>query len=372
MQVLVTGGAGFVGSHLCGMLRSAGHSVRVLDNLDPQVHGTARSWPDYLPPDLDLHRGDVRDRQAVAAALDGCDAVIHLAAAVGVGQSMYEIEHYCSVNVMGTAILLEEVAARRDQIRKLIVASSMSIYGEGAYRSSNGATAYPGMRSVEQLLRREWEHADPNGGTLVPEPVTETKPLAPASIYATNKRDQEEMCLQVGRAYGIPTVAMRMFNVFGPHQALSNPYTGVVAIFSSRLLNGQPPTVFEDGRQRRDFIHVSDVARAYLMALENNGADGLALNLGSGRVIDVLSIGQVLAEKLGRKDIQPTVTGKYREGDIRHCFADIGLIRRTLGWSPQHSFESGVVDLLEWLASAQGEDRVDSALMDLAGKGLFR
>ena len=306
-----------------------------------------------------------------ARLLGKSDAVIHLAAAVGVGQSMYKIEHYCSVGVLGTAILLEEMIPLRTRIKKLIVASSMSIYGEGAYRDADGNGAHYGSRPLEQLKQAQWEPRDSGGRPLTPIPTPETKPLRPDSIYAVNKRDQEEMCLTFGRAYEIPTLAFRMFNVFGARQALSNPYTGVAAIFCGRLLQDQPPLVFEDGNQRRDFVHVEDVARAYVMALENEDARGLAMNLGSGQSISVNEIAATLAETM-RKPCRPKITGKYRDGDIRHCFADISLIRARLGWTPRHNFRSGVAALVRWVLSQTGVQTSSDSFAELKHLGLVK
>src|SRR5438045_1845694 len=263
MDVLITGGAGFIGSHLADRLLAEGHRVRALDNLDAQVHPDG-ARPAYLAEDVEFVRGDVRDRDAVRAALTGVDAVVHFAAAVGVGQSMYEIERYTSINAIGAAVVLEEVLEGRDAIRKLLVASSMSIYGEGQYSNpKTGERAIaPGLRPEAQLAARRWDVEADDGTPLQPEPTAETKPLRPTSIYAVNKRDHEEMFLAIGAAYGIPTVALRFFNVYGVRQALSNPYTGVAAIFSSRLLNDRAPLVFEDGAQTRDFIAVRDLVRA--------------------------------------------------------------------------------------------------------------
>jgi dTDP-L-rhamnose 4-epimerase len=273
-RILVTGGAGFIGSHLVDALLAAGHGVRVLDALDPQVHGGLRErgeWPSYLAKECEKVVGDVRDRDALRRALDGIEVLYHQASAVGVGQSMYEIERYVDANTRGTAVLLDVLANEPHTVRKLIVASSMSIYGEGAYRCPTHGAVYPQLRPESQLDARSWEMQCPLCGEAVaPLPTTEEKPLYPTSIYAITKRDQEEMCLVVGRAYGIPTVALRYFNVYGPRQALSNPYTGVAAIFSGRLLNDQPPLIYEDGQQSRDFTHVSDIVQANMLALERD------------------------------------------------------------------------------------------------------
>jgi dTDP-L-rhamnose 4-epimerase len=372
MRVLITGGAGFIGSHLADRLLVEGADVRALDSLDPQVH-PSEARPEYLDESVDLVVGDVRDRDVVRRALDGIDTVVHFAAAVGVGQSMYEIERYTSINAIGAAVLLEEVAERRDAIRKLLVASSMSIYGEGQYRNprtGEGGIA-PGVRPEAQLAARQWDVLDADGLPLEPEPTAETKPLRPTSIYAINKRDHEEMVLAVGAAYGIPAVALRFFNVFGERQALSNPYTGVAAIFASRLLNDRPPLIFEDGNQTRDFIDVRDIARACVLALTGDGADGRTLNVGTGIPTSVRDVARVIADGLG-KSIEPEVANQYRAGDIRHCYADTGLAEELLGFRAEISFELGMEDLLTWLEGQEASDTVDAARDALVARGLAR
>jgi dTDP-L-rhamnose 4-epimerase len=371
VKVLVTGGAGFIGSHLVDGLLQAGHEVRVLDALASQVHGAGSARPSYLAAEAELVQGDVRDRGALARALAGVEAVFHQAAAVGVGQSMYEIERYVSANSLGTAVLLEELVARRDRIRKLVVASSMSLYGEGAYRDPSGALVFPPARTTARFEARRWELEDETGRQLIPAPTPEAKPLQPTSVYAVTKRDHEELCLTVGSAYGIPTVALRYFNVYGPRQALSNPYTGVLAIFAARLLNGRPPLIFEDGLQSRDFVHVSDVVRANLLALASSAEEGRVYNVGTGRATTILRVAEELARQLGR-DIAPDVPGRFRAGDVRHCIADVALSGRELGYAPRIAFEEGLKDLLEWLARQAPEDRVDEATRELEQRGLAR
>jgi dTDP-L-rhamnose 4-epimerase len=372
MRVLITGGAGFIGSHLADTLLKRGHEVRALDNLDPQVHpGGAR--PGYLDPQIDLRVGDVRDHRAVAGALDGIDHVVHFAAAVGVGQSMYEIERYTSINAIGAAVVLEQIAKRRDQFQRVLVASSMSIYGEGRYRCADHGLLAPQVRSDEQLDARDWElHCPQCGRALEPLPTGEDKPIQPMSIYAVNKRDHEEMFLAIGRAHRLPTVALRFFNVYGDRQALSNPYTGVAAIFGGRLLNDKPPLVFEDGLQSRDFIHVSDIAAGCVAALETGGADYRAVNLGTGVPSSVLDVARELARGLGKEHLQPEVVNKFRAGDIRHCVADITLARETLGFAPTVAFADGMQELLAWVATQQATDSVDAAAGQLAAAGLTR
>jgi dTDP-L-rhamnose 4-epimerase len=364
--ILITGGAGFIGSHLADELLAAGHRVRALDNLTPQVHGDV-ARPDYLAEDVELQVGDVRDPEAVARALDGVDAVVHLAARVGVGQSMYEIADYTSENSFGTAVLLQTLVER--PVRRLVVASSMSVYGEGAYTTRDGKPAEPRERTREQLERDEWDPRGPDGEELVPVPTSESKRPSLASIYALTKYDQERACLIFGAAYGLPAVALRLFNTYGTRQSLSNPYTGVLAIFASRLLNDRPPLMFEDGLQRRDFVSVRDVARAFRFALERDSAAGRALNVGSGRSVTVREIGDRLAATVG-KQIAPEVTGKFRAGDIRHCFADISLARELLGYEPQVELEDGMREIAGWLEGQVAHDGVEAAAEELASRGL--
>lgn len=367
-NILVTGGAGFVGSHLVDALLVAGHNVRVLDNLTPQVHGG--EIPDYLPAEAELIQGDIRDVEAVSRALKGIEVVFHLASAVGVGQSMYEISHYMGVNTLGTAVLLQALLHRKSQVEKLVLASSMSIYGEGKYLCSQCGEAFPLLRSVPQLKNKQWETRCPRcDEVLTPIPTDENKPLQCSSIYALSKKDQEEMCLLFGGTYRLPVVALRYFNIYGPRQALSNPYTGVAAIFASRLLNGNPPLVFEDGGQMRDFVSVQDVVQANLLAMDRNDADGLALNIGSNAPVSIREVAAILAEALGTK-ITAELTEKYRAGDIRHCFADISLAQERLGYQPKVRFAEGIKDLVHWLQSQQPVDRASEAVAQLSHFGL--
>ena len=314
-KILITGGAGFIGSHLADELLRNGYDVRVLDNLTPQVHGDV-SRPAYLGGDIDLRTGDVRDPIAVRAALKDIDAVFHFAASVGVGQSMYCIKDYTAANNLGTAVLMQELADR--PIQALVVASSMSVYGEGLYATADGRLYETAGRSFQQLKNRRWDLETEEGDPLTPVPTPETKTPQLESVYALSKFDQERMCLLVGRAYGIKTVALRFFNVYGTRQALSNPYTGVLAIFASRLLNGKPPMIFEDGEQRRDFVSVHDVVAACRKALEVPRADGGVFNIGSGESVSVLDVARIIGEALGVTDVAPEVTEKGRVGDIRH------------------------------------------------------
>lgn len=366
-HVLITGGAGFIGSHLADELLRLGHRVRALDNLSQQVHGAHAQRPSYLSKDIDLHIGDVRDRAAVQRALKGIDVVYHLAAVVGVGQSMYQIHDYTAVNNVGTATLLEVLAAA--PIERLVVASSMSIYGEGQYVTAAGDPVPAAERTLDQLKRGDWEPRDAVGRALRPVPTRESKLPSLASVYALSKFDQERLCLMIGAAYGVPTVALRFFNVYGPRQALSNPYTGVLAIFAARLLNHRPPLIFEDGLQQRDFVSVHDVARACVLAMNAPAAVGRAMNAGSGDAYTVRDVATHLSKVLGR-NIAPVVTGRYRVGDIRHCFADVTLAREVLGYSPMVSLENGLAELAAWLEGQNAQDHVERASEELATRGL--
>jgi dTDP-L-rhamnose 4-epimerase len=368
-SVLITGGAGFIGSHLANELLSHGCKVRALDSLVPQVHGDKGERPSYLAPDVELMVGDIRDHDAVWRALDRIDVVVHLVALVGVGQSMYRIVDYTSVNNVGTATLMQALSSR--PVESLLVASSMSIYGEGLYRRMTGEIQTAGNRGIEQLKQGQWEIQDEDGCDLVPCATPEDKSPDLASVYALSKFDQEQMCMILGRAYGIPSVALRFFNTYGPNQALSNPYTGVLSNFASRVLNGQPPLIYEDGLQKRDFVSVYDVARACRMALENPGAAGMAINISSGVPMTVRECAERTVAAIGRRGIEPQITGKYRAGDIRHCFADISLARTILGWEPRVSLSKGLEDLAAWLDNQSAVDRGLEARAELAVRGLM-
>jgi dTDP-L-rhamnose 4-epimerase len=369
MRVFITGGAGFIGSHLVDRLLEIGCEVRVLDVVDPQVH--TDGGPKHLNKDAEFIRGDIRDPEVVRRALRGVDRLVHLAAAVGVGQSMYQIAHYTSVNAFGTAVMLEEALSVRGKLEKVVVASSMSIYGEGLYRCpEEGVDLAARERPQAQLLARDWEPRCPAcGAALTPLPTPETKPLLPASIYAIGKRDHEEMVLVWGRAYGVPATALRFFNVYGPRQALSNPYTGVAAIFASRLLNGRPPIIFEDGRQTRDFVHVHDVVSGVIAALDLPSAAGEPLNIGTGKPITVLDVAAALTHALDVK-IEPEVRNVFRAGDIRHCVADVKRAKEVLGYQPSVDFVEGMRDLAVWLANEDAADLVEQAADQLTQRGL--
>ncbi|ASQ44762.1 SDR family NAD(P)-dependent oxidoreductase [Legionella clemsonensis] len=366
-NILITGGAGFIGSHLADELIAKGYKIRALDNLSEQVHGLKTQRPDYLHPEVELILGDVRDKETVRKALQGIDAVFHFAAMVGVGQSMYQIKNYTDVNNLGTAILLE--ALIESPVEKLIVASSMSIYGEGLYKTTTGTSVEECKRKLEDLKNQQWELQEDAQNYLMPIPTPEDKKPCLSSVYALSKYDQERLCLITGKAYGIPATALRFFNVYGTRQALSNPYTGVLAIFASRLLNNNAPLIFEDGLQKRDFVHVKDVARACRLALENSNADGEVINIGSGNQYTIREIAEKLAQVMN-KEIEPQVTGKYRVGDIRHCFADLTKARALLGFEPCVPFNEGLAELSVWLEGQIAIDHVHKATNELALRGL--
>lgn len=367
-KVLITGGAGFIGSHLADDLLEQGYEVRALDNLSEQVHGQNAGRPDYLHPNVELQLGDIRNPEAVETALEGVDMIFHLAAMVGVGQSMYQLKNYTEVNNLGTAVLLE--ALLKKPVQKLIVASSMSIYGEGLYTDSRGATYSEASRKLSNLKQAQWELYNTQGEQLNPVATPESKKPDLSSIYALSKYDQEQMCLIFGKAYNIPTTALRFFNVYGTRQALSNPYTGVLAIFASRLLNNNPPMIFEDGMQQRDFVHVKDVAKACRLAMEVSESNGEVFNIGSGNNYSISLIAEKLATVMGKGEQKAEITGKYRLGDIRHCFADTKKAREILGFTPKVKFEDGLLELANWLETQIAIDNVSKASSELSSRGL--
>ncbi len=350
-HVLVTGGCGFIGRHVAAELLAHGHSVRLYDALIDQVHGAVAA---DLPEGAEVVRGDVRDADRVRAALKGCDAVLHLAAEVGVGQSMYEIARYVGTNDLGTAVLLEAVL--NQPVRRLVVASSMSVYGEGFYATAGGQRVEAARREPAAIRAGQWDIQGPDGAALVPLPTDETKRPDLASIYALTKYAQERAVMIFGEAYETETVALRLFNVFGAGQALSNPYTGVLANFASRLASGERPTIFEDGQQRRDFVHVRDVARAFRLALDRPEAAGQLFNIGSGQAYTIAEVASLLASAMGVPDLQPEILGRSRAGDIRNCFADIGRAKSLLGFEPQHRLENSLDEFVSWV---RGEVIVD-------------
>jgi dTDP-L-rhamnose 4-epimerase len=374
-KVLVTGGAGFIGSHTLDSLLERGYHVIILDNLEPQVHGEANKLPEYISKNVVFIRGDIRDHELLEKCIKEVDAVIHLASMVGVGQSMYEIARYIDVNTKGTAILLDVLVNKSNNVKKLIVASSMSLYGEGKYYCEKcSRLVYPGLRSEKMLKKRQWEHKCPTcKSTLIPLPTDEEKPPASTSIYAMTKRHQEEMCILIGKTYGIPVVALRYFNVYGSRQALSNPYTGCTAIFLSRILHDKPPYIFEDGIQKRDFVHVKDVARANVDALEYTKADFNIINIGTGKPLSIKELAETLIELLGKPYLKPYISQQYRKGDIRHCYADIKKAKELLNYNPTIELRNGLTELINWAKIHKQFiiDRFDDSLKELRERYLI-
>jgi len=371
-RVLVTGGAGYIGSHLVDALVASEYEVTVLDNLEPQVHRSG-TWPSYANPKATYVRGDVRDRAMFEPLVLASDAVVHFGAAVSVGQSMYQIDRYVDVNTRGTALLLDILVNRKHDVRKVIVASSIGVYGEGAYRCATHGVVAPTIRPEQQLAARDWEQHCPVCGQHVASiPTPEDKALYRDNIYSMTKYHQEEMVLLIGKTYGIPAVAPRFFNVYGPRQSLSNPYAGVAAIWLSRLLNGKQPVVFEDGGQLRDFVSIHDVVDCLVLMLEKPGADYLPVNVGSGEMVTILQIAELLNRLLGTS-IEPHVTQTGRKFDIRHNTADIACARTTLGFAPRVSLDEGFSELIEWAKTTPdvAVDFFDRALDELKAKGLL-
>ena len=344
-----------------------GNRVKVLDSLIEQVHGD-RERPEDLPEDAELIVGDIRNKDVVARALKGVDSVVHLAAEVGVGQSMYAVERYTSVNETGSAVLFEALIDH--PVRRVVTASSMSIYGEGLYEDCDGNLIEDAARKARTSDKQSWDPLDAQGRPLRPVATPEWKRPSLASIYALGKYVQERQTLIMTEAYGMEGTCLRLFNVYGPGQALSNPYTGVLAIFSSRLLNGQRPMIFEDGEQRRDFVYVGDVARAFADALDHPGAPGEVFNIGSGVDRSVKQVARSIARALNREELEPEIAGKARVGDIRHCFCDGSRAAETLGFRASKDFGEGLAELAEWVGEQTADDRVDEARAELEAKGL--
>lgn len=364
-KVLVTGGCGFIGRYVTQELLSQNYQVRILDALIDQVHeGAAQA----VPEGVEFIHADICNKAKVEEALAGVDMVVHLAAEVGVGQSMYEIARYVGANDLGTGVFLEAMIGK--PIKRIVVASSMSVYGEGLYRTQSGERLGQVRRKAERIKAAQWEPQGPNGEKLTPEATDEEKPVDLASIYALTKYAQEKSVLIFGEAYGLDAVALRLFNVFGPGQALSNPYTGVLANFASRIANGQKPMIFEDGEQRRDFVHVRDVARAFRLALEKPAASGHVINIGSGQSYSVSQVATLLAEAMGAPELGPEILGKARSGDIRNCFADISKARELLGFEPKHRLQETLGELAEWVRSAGAVDRGAQMRAELEQRGL--
>lgn len=356
-RVLITGGAGFIGSHTADLLLERGYEVRALDILDPQVHGESADRPAYLDPRVELLRGDIRDRADVERALEGIDAVYHLASLTGVGQSMHAIHAYSDVNINGTAMLLDVLANSEHSVERIILSSSRAVYGEGKSRCANCGVCFPKKRSREQLAAHRWETACPKcERPLEPLPTDEEKPFDPISVYALTKQVQEEMIRSFGETYGMSFVILRYFNVYGPRQALDNPYTGIGAIFTSRALSGENIPIYEDGLPGRDFVHVRDVVRANLLALEKTAAADGTFNVGTGERLTVVDLARSILDRL-ESSAGLDFTQQFRIGDVRDCHADLTRSREVLGYRPEVSFAQGVGELIEWARGEGAEGR---------------
>jgi dTDP-L-rhamnose 4-epimerase len=379
-KVLITGGLGFIGLTLARTLVQRGVTVRLLDNLSPQIHGPVPQ-PELgellVEPQVEVMRGDVRRRQDWVLALHEVDSVVHLAAETGTGQSMYRIGDYTSTNVLGTALLLDVLANDHHQVTKLLLASSRSVYGEGTYRCAGCGLVYPPIRSLDNLQAGQWEPLCPSCcGPIHPVATPEIARTSPASVYAATKLAQEDLVRIAANALGIPFLIFRLQNVYGEGQSLNNPYTGILSIFSNRIRQGKVISLFEDGQESRDFVHVSDVSEAMALGLESDGGDGLTMNVGSGRQVSVHTIARSLQRQFTESSTL-VVSGQYRLGDIRHNFADISAIGQALGFSPRVSLEEGIARFVRWvkmqpIAEDGPEDGLDRANRELIERGLMK
>ena len=371
MKTLITGGAGFIGSHITDALLEKKHEVVVLDNLEPQVHESKK--PGYMNPKAKFVLGDIRDEKVIDQVLDGVDVVFHEAASVGIGQSMYQVKKYVDVNSLGTAKLLQTITEKNFNVKKIIFASSVTVYGEGSYECSKCGVVHPGMRDKQQLKNKQWNMTCPHcKGDLKPIPITEETPCDPKNVYAITKKNQEELCMGIGLSYGIPVTALRYFVGYGLRQNPSNPYTGVSVMFSTRIKNGKPPIIYEDGLQTRDFINVRDIVRANMLAMESKSADYEIFNVGTGQPTSILDLANKLIKLHGKEgSIKPTVTNEYRSSDVRHLFADMGKIKNKLGFEANVKIDNGLKELVEWLNEQKPVDRSDEAQKELKERGLI-
>jgi dTDP-L-rhamnose 4-epimerase len=370
-SVLITGGAGFIGSHTAGLLIAQGHRVRVLDCLDPQIHGRNAGFPSYLHPDVERVRGDVRSFDDVSRALRGIDVVYHLAARTGVGQSMYDMRDYVDTNCTGTANLLEAIVKGKHPLRRLVLASSRAVYGEGTYGCTEHGRTHPPQRRREDLDAGRFEVYCPAcGAEMYPLPTEEDRPLRPMSVYAWTKRAQEEQCAYAASTFAIPVTILRYFNVYGSRQSLTNPYTGVVSIFYSRMRAGEDISLYEHGGPIRDFVHVSDVARANVLAMDADVEPGTRINVGSGEDSSIEAVAWALAAVCGA-DVPILPTDQFRVGDIYACYADIRRAADLLGYRPNASLPPGMEEFVRWADGEDSKDLYDKTVAELAEYGLF-
>ncbi len=376
-NILITGGAGFIGSNVALKLIAKGYNVTVLDSLSTQIHGEnpEKTSPLYrsIKDKVNFIAGSVTSREDWMKAIEGQDAIIHLAAETGTGQSMYEIEKYVGVNIGGTAIMLDILANTKHSVKRVIVAESRAIYGEGKYHCQKCGDVYPLERRDEDMSQGDFECKCPKcGGRVELVATTEDSAIHPSSVYGIGKQVQGQLVHMVCKSLGIDSVSYRYQNVYGPGQSLSNPYTGILSIFSTRIKNGNGINIFEDGKETRDFVYIEDVVDATILGLEVPEANGHVFNVGTGVATDVLSVANTLCEKYG-VEVPITVSGNYRLGDIRHNYADITLARQILGFEPKWSFSDGIEQFTKWVNKQEvQEDKYEASIEEMKMKGLYK
>lgn len=364
-NILMTGGAGFIGSHIADELISEGYEVTLIDNLS-----STKNVPDYLNKKAKLIIGDVRSKDLMKHLVPHYDIIFHEAASVGIAQSNYEISDFVDNNCSGTANLLQAIIDTKSS-PKLIISASNTTYGEGLYDCKNHGKFHPSIRDSESIKQHGFEPVCPECNSPAEKiPTPETTELNCNSIYALSKKFQEESAMLIGKMYGFPVVLLKYFNVFGPRQSLSNPYTGVSAIFMSRVKNSHSPIVYEDGNQTRDFISIHDVVSANMLAMENEKADYEVFNVGSGIPTKIKDLGSEICALYGRTDLEVAINGEFRKGDIRHCIADNSKIKRILKWTPKASLKEGLAEIIEWSKTQKAEDNFEKATEELKQRGL--
>lgn len=371
-KILITGGAGFIGTHLCKKLLEKNYEVIVYDNLSPQIHGENKKIPQWLKEKVSFIKADIRDKESLKEAVLKVDKIIHLAAETGVGQSMYEVQRYTEVTIQGTSILWDILVNEKNHVNKVILSSSRAVYGEGKYKCMKCGTIYPESREISVLQEKQWDiNCSICGEKLYLCATDEKSLLKPTSIYAICKKTQEEVCMIMGKAIGIPVSILRYQNVYGPLQSLNNPYTGILSIFTSRLKNGKAIQVYEDGLESRDFVHVDDVTDGTILALEDERANYEIFNIGNGESTTVFHLAKILTECINPR-LKPIITGKYRVGDIRHCYADIRKAQKLIGYNPKYNIEIGIRDFLSWAENEETKDFSEYAENELREKGLLK